>query len=542
MQRKRILGWSGSALRGLVIAGAVAFALPAWASGDSKSTTAAPAAAPAAPAGPTAAQVAEQQKRIAADKAFVAAHPEAGEVRAEVLDQLRLLPILQVGELPIGAAEPHHLPLDVAGDGYRLTLPDLSVDLGGDRLVLGTVTAEFAATGPHRMDVELAVPEKLVVLDASGQAAFEVAIGSQRIAGTWDRRVGNFIALDGELAALTGGVPGQPMVEIGAIRAVTTSEDLSDDVMNLEATMEIEAINAVGFFTLARIKLAGDVENLDIPAYVAFRKLAEDHEFLAKLERLERMDLPEVQAMLGPRLQPLRRVYDAAGASYRFEGLKIADENFFAGPAAGGAIEAIEVAISLDGVESDEAKGTLSFAIDQLQVPPGQLPPPVEKLLPNRAGFTLALERLPLGELWDVGIDFLTKGPSQEDPAAAIGGLRAVYPLMRNQSALALSDFAIEGPAAGLTADGEARIDPASPLLTTGDGAIVIRNFDEIVAVAKQMGAPPDFDAMVALVTAFGERMEETGGYRFRLEVTAEGKITVNDKPVDPLLQAIGMR
>ena len=324
------------------------------------------------------------------------------------------------------------------------------------------------------------------------------------------------------------------MVGIGAIRAVTTSKDLSDDVMNLETTMEIEAINAVGFFTLARIELAGDVENLDIPAYVAFRKLAEDHEFLAKLERLERMDLHEVQAMLGPRLQPLRRVYDAARASYRLEGLKIADENFFAGPAAGGGIEAIEVAISLDDVESDEAKGTLSFAIDKLQVPSGQLPPPVEKLLPNRAGFTLALERLPLGELWDVGIDFLTKGPSQEDPAATIGGLRAVYPLMRNQSALALSDFAIEGPAVGVTADGEARIDPASPLLTTGGGAIVIRNFDEIVAVAKQMGAPSDFGAMVALVIAFGERMEETGGYRFRLAVTEDGKITVNDKPVDP--------
>lgn len=537
-------------LQAFVVAGTLALAVPAWASGDAK--TQAPAStsgqaqtqAPAnagtkAPApADTAAQAAERQKRIAADRVFAEAHPEAAEARASLLAQLRLFPLLQVGELPIEAVKPHHLPLEVAGDGYRLRLPDLSAGLDGDRLVIGSIDAEFKALGPHRSAIRVTIPEKLVLLGADGQPGLEIAIGGQRIAGTWDNRLAYFVDFDGELTSLAGSMQGQPMVEIGAIRAAVKNKDVSADVIDLSATMEVETINANGLFTLARITATGDVQHLDIPAFERIRKLAEDREFVAKLAGLDRMELPEVQALLGPRLQSLGRYFDAARASYRLEGLSLAKDNFFAGPAAGGGIGAIEFAMNVDGIDGNEAQAALSFALDQLQVPPGQLPPPVEKLLPDRAGFTLALQRVPFGELWGVFIDFLTKGPSQEEPAAAIGGLRAVYPLMRNKSALALKGFAIEGPQAGVTADGEARIDPASPLLTSGDGAIVINNLDGMIATAKQMGAPPDFEKMVALVTAFGEPVEPKGSYRFLIAVTTDGKIMINDRSIDPLLQA----
>ena len=141
------------------------------------------------------ASLAALHQRIAADRAFTVAHPDVAAIRDELLIQMRQIDQLRIGELPIRFANPHHLPLEAAGDGFRLTIPDMSLILGDDRLVIGTVASEFSLLSPHRLTVRSRIPEKITLLTENGQPSIEVVIGSRKFAGTWDRRLQIFTAL-----------------------------------------------------------------------------------------------------------------------------------------------------------------------------------------------------------------------------------------------------------------------------------------------------------------------------------------------------------
>ncbi len=529
-------------IRGAVVVAVVASALGAGgqvgAAGETQK-----AAAPVAAAGDTLKPPAPVvEASVAADRAFASAHPDAAAVRDELLSTLRQVEALHVGELSILAVQPHHLPLDAVGDGYRLTVPDLSLFIEGDRLSNGTVASEFSLLGPHRLAVRSTIPDKISLLAGDGQAVFEVAIGGRQIVGTWDRRLRNFVALDGEITGIKGMTQGAPVLEIDSVSIKTSSKDIDPGLIDIDTRIEVGGVNFVGAFEMARLTVTSDARRLDIPTFEALQKLTRDEEFMARLQDVDRMDLAEVQALLGERLNSLARPFDSATMSMKAEGMKAADDFMMAGPAAGGGIGGFELGMAVTGVDKNEATVALNFGISGIHVTEGQLPPPVQQSLPRRAGFTISLERVPFAELWGVLMDVLTKGPRDEDTAAAIGGLRAVYPLMRNKAALALRGLAIEGPADGITADGEARIDPASPLLISGDATVVVNNLDGMVEVAKQMGAPPDVMAVTALLTALGEPSGSQGSYRYRIAARPDGQIMVNERPIDPLLEAVGLR
>ena len=488
------------------------------------------------------ASLAALHQRIAADRAFAVAHPDAAAIRDELLIQMRQIDQLRIGELPIRFANPHHLPLEAAGDGFRLTIPDMSLILGGDRLVIGTVASEFSLLSAHRLTVRSRIPEKITLLTENGQPSIEVVIGSRKFAGTWDRRLQIFTALDGEFIRVKGMADGAPMFEVDRVGLKTRSKDTDPDHIDIDSQAEFTGVNVGGVFNLARFSVTSAVRAMDIATFAALRKLAQDKDFMAQLMGIENMELAEVQALFGARLKPLARPFDTATVTLKAEGMKAASDLMVAGPAAGGGIGGIEFAMTVADVDKNQARLAFTFGVSGIHVPEGQLPPPVQQLLPERAGFTLSLERAPFTELWGVLIDYLTKSPRDEDIAAAIGGLRAVYPLMRNKSALALRGFAIEGPVAGVTADGEARIDPAAPLLVAGDATVVVRNLDEVINVAEQMGAPPGFMAVTALLTALGEPTGDQGSYRYRIAAQPDGKIMINERSLDPLLEAMGVR
>jgi hypothetical protein len=99
----------------------------------------------------------------------------------------------------------------------------------------------------------------------------------------------------------------------------------------------------------------------------------------------------------------------------------------------------------------------------------------------------------------------------------------------------------------GLSADGSARLDPASPMMATATLGVTLVGLDRAAAVVDGMAMLDprerrDFKAVLSLVTALGQPATDPTGrsarrYLFAVEPT--GRITMNGADIQPIIESV---
>ena len=204
------------------------------------------------------------------------------------------------------------------------------------------------------------------------------------------------------------------------------------------------------------------------------------------------------------------------------------------------------------GFDGDAARSQGELAYGGLAVATGShdMDQALSVLLPGRVAVSVALEDVPVRRLLGILVDQARSGAGSAgrqqsaDPEAllteAAPQLQAA--VQQAGSKLRIPPSELESQAARLTLDGHAQGTPTSALGGVAALTIEIAGLDRLIVAGKALLGPDEADGAKAfdLLRLASVRRKAADGTlvdRYVLVLSPEGEITVNDKPIDSLLQ-----
>jgi len=429
-----------------------------------------------------------------------------------------------------------HGAIDVAaaGPAYVVTVPDLqwAPDTTG-HFEIGTVSFSLTPEGDdlyHVADVK--IPAEIPHKTTDGGVDGSISLPSQQVTAVWSRSLASFMQLDADLRDVkVVSTADNVTLALGAFAVKIASTDKGNGRWDQDAALRLSAANFTGpdgIFTLGSLDSSYGTRDYNAKGWAALRARV-----TAMTESVEGgAPAPASDPQVVEELHSAIPLFAAWSGSVHLNGLSFRDttgREFFSLPTG-------TFTGAAEGFDQPVGRIALSFNHSGLAV--GDIPPVEQDLLPQEVGLNVALENLPVQELWKGAIDTLSSADMSTDEGSSMAMMMFMgllqQSLVNGKARVNVTDSHLALALARAQLSGIIEASGESMFGAVGKMAIDVTGLDALISAVMTHGGPQSEEATgLQVVRGFSTRQTAADGTvtdHYDLDFTPEGQFLVNGK------------
>ncbi|MGH6930293.1 MAG: hypothetical protein ACREEV_18390, partial [Dongiaceae bacterium] len=192
--------------------------------------------------------------------------------------------------------------------------------------------------------------------------------------------------------------------------------------------------------------------------------------------------------------------------------------------------------MSLEGF--DQAIGRIVVSLGHRGLAVNDVDPATKDLIPHELAINVALENLPVQEIWNGTIDAFASADMSTDEGSSMAMFMLMgllqQSLVHGKSRMALNDWRIVNALAQAQLDGVIEASAESMLGAVGQVKLDVTGLDKLIdSVRANFGPEADEMAMLEVMRGFSTRQTAADGTivdHYDIDLTPEGQLLVNGK------------
>jgi hypothetical protein len=463
------------------------------------------------------------------------AQDQAAQIKQAVEDALK--PLAGTGA-PGEEAALSHGAVDVAaaGPAYVVTVPDLKFTTGTTgQFEIGTVSFSLTPEGDdlyHIADVK--IPAEIPHKTADGSVDGTISLPSQQFTGVWSRSLESFTQLDAALRDVkVASTADSMMMALGEIAMKIASTDKGNGRWDQDGTVHLSALNVTGpdgAFALGSIDGTSTTRDYNAKGLAALRDRME-----AMTENMA--EHPETPAQMpDPQLIEAMRNASPLFASTNST-FTVNDISFHSGM--GQDDFSLPTGTLTFGAEGfDQPMGRITLSLNHTGLVIGDIPPVDQDLLPKELAVNIALENLPVQELWKGAIDTLSSADMSTDEGSSMAMMMFMgllqQSLVNGKARVNVTDTHLAMALARAQLGGVIEASADSMFGAVGKMTVDVTGLDALIEAVMAHGGPQSEEATgLQVVRGFSNRQTAADGAvtdHYDLDFTPQGQFLVNGK------------
>jgi hypothetical protein len=437
---------------------------------------------------------------------------------------------------PAGGGGLTHGGVQVTAEGtaYVVTIADMrGAEDDSSYLDIGTVSFRLTPEGSdlYRVD-DVKTPPEMPLKMADGSIDGAVTVSSQHFTGTWSRAIANFLQLD---AAYRD------------IKVISKTDDVSIAVG--EATARIDStdksngrIDQAGAFRLANLNVSGP-DGIYALTALEVTSTARDYNvggWAAVQDQIQAIGANADPSAPAPAIDP--QLFEALrGAAPLLSGgvttLQVSGVSFRDPAGAEGfALPQGMFNMTLEGFDQPLGRIVLSLGHDGLAV--NAADPATRDLIPHELALNVALENLPVQEIWNGAIDAFASADMSTDEGSSMAMFMLMglvqQSLVNGKTRMGLNDWRIVSALAQAQLEGMIEASAESMFGAVGRVTLDVTGLDALIdSVRANFGADADEVAGLEVMRGFSTRQTAADGSvvdHYDMVFTPEGQFLINGK------------
>jgi hypothetical protein len=429
-----------------------------------------------------------------------------------------------------------HGGVDVFANGgaYVVTISDLrGVPDNTGYLAIGTVSFRMTPEGDdlYRID-EVKIPQEIPHKAADGSVDGSIALPSQQFTGTWSRSLENFVQLDAAYRDIRVTSTAENLsITLGEVTTTLVSTDKGNGRFDQNATFRLGNFNVSdpdGMFSLGTVDVTSNALDYNARGWAAVQNQIE--------AMTANVDPNAPPAAVDPQLfEALRGVaplisggvtnVKVSAISYR----ETTGAEMFSLP---------EGAFSMTLEGFDQAIGRIMLTLGHRGLVVSGADPPTKDLVPHELAINVALENLPVQEIWNGAIDTFASADMSTDEGSSMAMFMMMgllqQSLVNGKSRMDMTDWRIVNALAQAQLDGVIEASAESMFGAVGKVKLDVTGLDKLIeSVRTNFGPEADEMAMLEVLRGFSTRQTAADGTivdHYDIDFTPAGQLLVNGK------------
>jgi hypothetical protein len=432
----------------------------------------------------------------------------------------------------------NHGAVDVAaaGEAYVVTIPDLQwlPDSSG-HFEIGTVSFSLTPDGDDLYRVsDVKIPAEIPHKTADGGTDGSISLPSQQFTGAWSRSLQTFLQLDADLRDIkVVDTTDNFTLALGEIRAKIASTDKGNGRWDQDGALHLSALNVTspeGLFTLGALDAGSITRDYNAKGWSAVRDRME-----AMTESMEGgaptpAALPDPQ--LAAALHAASPLFASSNNTITVGAISVRDP-------AGAEEFTLPTGTLTFGAEGfDQAVGRITLSLNHSGLALGDIPPVDQDLLPRDLAINIALENLPVQELWKGAVDTLSSADMSTDQGTSMAMMMFMgllqQSLVAGKAHVNVTDSHLGLTLASAQLGGVIEASAESMVGAVGKMTVDVTGLDSLVDAVIAHGGPESEEATgLQVARGFSTRQTAADGTvtdHYDLEFTPQGQLLVNGK------------
>ena len=463
------------------------------------------------------------------------AQDQAAQIKQEVEDFLK--PLAGTGAAGEEATLAHGaVDVAAAGSSYVVTIPDLrwAPDATG-HFEIGTVSFSLTPEGDDLYHVSDAkIPAEIPHKTPDGGVDGSISLPAQQFTAVWSRSLESFMQLDADLRDVKVVSTSDNMaLSLGEIAAKIASTDKSNGRWDQDGTLHLTALSVTspdGIFALGAVDAASNTRDYNAKGLAAVR------------DRMETMTKSMEANPSTPAALPDPQLVEALrGASPLFASwntnIKVGAISFRDGT--GKEVFSLPTgALTLGAEGFDQAIGRIALSLGHTGLVVNDIEPAEKDLLPQEVAVNIALENLPVQELWKGAIDTLSSADMSSDQGTSMAMMMFMgllqQSLVNGKARVNVTDSHLALALARAQVSGVVEASAESMFGAVGKMIIDVTGLDPLIAaVTAHAGPQGEPVAELQVIRGFSNRQTAADGTvtdHYDLDFTPQGQFLVNGK------------
>ena len=432
-----------------------------------------------------------------------------------------------------------HGMIDVAavGSAYVVTVPDLRIapDVTGD-FEVGTVSFSLTPEGDDLYHVgDVKIPVEIPHKKPDGSVDGSISLPSQQFTAVWSRSLDSFLQLDADYRDVKIVSTSDNMaLSLGEIGAKVTSTDKGNGRWDQNGAVHLSALNVnspEGMFALGAIDGTSSTRDYNAKGWAAVRQRMEAMTKSMEASPSAQASTPLPDPQLMEALRGANPLFASSNSTITVSAVSFRD-------ATGKELFSLPTGALTFGAEGfDQAIGRIALSLTHAGLVVNDIAAVEQDMLPREVAVNVALENLPVQELWRGAIDTLSSADLSTDQGSSMAMMMFIgllqQSLVNGKARVNVTDshLALALARAQLSGIIEASADS---MFGVGRMTVDITGLDALIAAVTAHGGPQGEElSELQVIRGFGNRQTATDGTvtdHYDLDFTPQGQFLVNGK------------
>jgi hypothetical protein len=430
--------------------------------------------------------------------------------------------------------------IDVAGDGggYVVTIADLRGAPGSSGyLEFGNVSFRLTPEGEdaYRVD-EVQIPAQIPHKAPDGGSDGSISLPSQQFTGVWSRSLATFLQLDAAYRDVKVDAASEnTAISLGELAARIASTDKGGGRFDQSSTFRLAALNVTspdGVFSLGSVDGSSDTRDYNAQGWKAIMDQIE-----AMAAGADGGAAPAATPALVETLRGVGALFASSISNVKLGAISFRD------PAGTEVFALPEGALSFGAEGFDQAVGRLTLSLNHRGLVVDMGDPAAKDLLPHELAINVALENLPVQELWTGALDTFATADMTTDDGATMAMMMYMsvlqQALVNGKAKLSLTDWRVANALAQAQLSGLIETSAEAMMGVIGQLTLDVTGLDKVIEWTQgYLGPQAEEVATLEMLRGFSNR--QTGGDgaavdHYEVSFTPQGQLLINGKEFNPM-------
>ncbi len=465
------------------------------------------------------------------------AQDQAAQIRQEVEGALK--PLAGTGAAGEEAMLSHGaVDVAAAGSAYVVTIPDLrwAPDATG-HFEIGTVSFSLTPEGDDLYHVgDVKIPAEIPHKTPDGGVDGSISLPSQQFTAVWSRSLDTFMQLDaGYRDVKIVSTADNMALSLGEIGAKIASNDKGNGRWDQDGTLHLSALNVNspdGMFALGAIDGTSNTRDYNAKGWAAVRDRMEAMTKSMEADPSAPASTPLPDPQLVATLRGASPLFASSNSNIRVSAISFRDGT-------GKEVFSLPTSALTFGAEGfDQAIGRIALSLNHAGLVVNDIPPTEQDMLPRGVAVNIALENLPVQELWKGAIDTLSSADLSTDQGSSMAMMMFMgllqQSLVNGKARVDVTDSHLALALARAQLSGIIEASAESMFGAVGKMAVDVTGLDALIEAATAHGGPQGEEiAGLQVIRGFSNRQTATDGAvtdHYDLDFTPQGQFLVNGK------------
>jgi hypothetical protein len=420
------------------------------------------------------------------------------------------------------------------GGGYVVTIAEMRGAPGDDGyLDIGTVSFRMTPESDdlYRVD-DVKIPAEIPHKAADGSIDGGISLPSQQFTGVWSRSLANFLQLDAAYRDIkvVSAAENFSMI-LSEVTTTVDSTDKGDGRIDQNAAFRLANFTVSepdGMFSLGTIEATSTAQGYNAKGWAAVQDQIEA--MTANVE--PDSPAPTMDPQLFEALRGAAPLLSSGTTTVQVDAMSYRDANgmeLFSLPAG-------SFNMSLEGF--DQAIGRIAVSLGHSGLAVNDVDPATKELIPHELAINVALENLPVQEIWNGAIDTFAAADMSTDEGSSMAMFMLMgllqQSLVNGNSRMGLNDWRIANALSQTRLDGVIEASAESMFGAVGHLKLDITGLDKMIeSMRTNFGPEAEEMAMLDVLRGFSNRQTATDGTivdHYDIDFTPAGQFLINGK------------